>query len=287
MSSPIPPPDARPRTRRPAPCGRTAVREVTCRTILSPSRIPGFDYSINPYIGCTHACAYCYASYMQRYSGHGEPWGSFVDAKVNAPRVLIRRLRRTPRSSIFISSVTDPYQPAEERYRITRRILHSLLPLPHDLLIHTKSCLVERDIDILERFRSVSVSFSIVTGDRRAAAYIEPGASPVSARIRTLERLSRRGIRTGVFIAPVIPGLTEKGAERLIRRLAAAGVKRVMLDDLHHLPRIGRRLIGAVRRCDPRAAKMLEHIPPNYYNRIGRFIMDCCRYYGIHGSCCF
>lgn len=249
---------------RQAPAARSArTREIICRTILSPSGISDFGYSLNPYIGCVHACVYCYAHYMELYSGHTEPWGTFVDVKMNAPQVLIRQLRRIPPSSIFMSSVTDPYQPVERRYRLTRRLLEILAPLPHFLWIHTKSSLVERDIDLLRRFKNLRVTFTIVTGDERAARLIEPGAPPVRERIRTLSRLARAGIRTSVFLGPIIPFVTERGLERLLRAIAGAGVRKIALDDLHYLERVSPRLIPALRRYDPQAPYRLPGVRRN------------------------
>ena len=271
-------------TRRPV---RVREREVSCRTILSRSGIPGFDFSVNPYTGCAHSCAYCYASYMQRYSGHDEPWGSFVDVKVNAVRVLLRQLRRTPPSSIFLSSVTDPYQPSEERYGITRRILQCLLPLPHSIHIHTKSDLVLRDIDLFARARNLTVSFTIVTGNGGIARLLEPGAPPVRSRLRALRKLSACGIRTGVFIGPVIPGVTERGLDSLLGNLVEAGVRRVVLDDLHYLARVRPLITRALGDRVPGMEKRLKRPSRNYYQQIGRYVLEFCRARGVHCICFF
>ena len=267
----------------PAPSaeGAGAVREIVCRSILSPSRIPGADYSINPYIGCLHACVYCYARYMRRWSGHEEPWGTFADAKINAVRVLVRQLRRTRPSRIYLSSVTDPYQPPERRYRITRGILETRAPLPHSVGIQTKSALVTRDIDLLRAFRDVSVTVTITTNDPRAAALLEPGAPPVAERLRALETLAAAGIDTAVFIAPAIPLVAERGIAPLARLLAAAGVRRVLLDDLHYLPRLAGRLIPALRACVPEAAQRLCRRVEDCPQQTARIVLECCRAHGI------
>lgn len=262
-------------------------REIACRTILSPSGIPGADYSINPYVGCVHACAYCYAHYMQRYSGHDEPWGSFIDLKMNAPQVLIRQLRRIPRASIFMSSVTDPYQPPEKSARITRNILEILAPLPHSVGIHTKSALVTRDVDILGAFKDVSVTFTIVTGDEDAARCIEPSASTVGERIKALELLAHAGIDTSVFIAPIIPFVTEKNAGNLIARLSDAGVKRIMLDDLHYLSRIKDRLLPALYAYDRDVARRAPGATKQYYRQVAQTVLKFCRAHGMECSVFF
>ncbi len=261
--------------------------EIACRTILSPSGIPGADYSINPYVGCVHACAYCYAHYMQRYSGHDEPWGSFVDLKVNAPRALIRQLRRIPPASIFMSSVTDPYQPPEKCARITRSILEILAPLPHSLGIHTKSALVTRDIDVLRGFKDVSVTFTIVTGEEDAARCIEPRASTVGERLEALELLAHSGIETSVFIAPIIPFVTEKNIEKLLAQLSDAGVKRLMLDDLHYFSRIKGRLLPALYAYDRDVARRAPRATKYYYQQVAQTILKACRTRGIECSVFF
>lgn len=256
-------------------------KEVICRTILTSCGVSGIDYSLNPYIGCLHACAYCYARYMREYSGHSEPWGTFVDIKVNAPRVLLRQLRRLHPASIFMSSVTDPYQPPERRYELTRRILDILSPLPHAVRIHTKSSLVERDIPILRRFRDVSVTFTIVTGDESAARFLERGASPVRDRIMTLQRLAGEGIRTSVFIGPIIPFVTEIEIGKLLIRLSRAGVKKIILDDLHYMERIGSRLLPALRAYRRDIPGRYRRIPQDYYQQIAEIVLKFCRKNGI------
>ncbi|MBE0617498.1 MAG: radical SAM protein, partial [Proteobacteria bacterium] len=126
------------------------LREIHAKSILSRSRIPGATYCVNPYVGCAHACRYCYASFMKRFTGHAEPWGEFVDARVNAREVLERQVRRAPPGPVLLSTVTDPYQPAEERYRLTRAFLEVLLRSGFPVDVLTKSPLVLKDLDLLE-----------------------------------------------------------------------------------------------------------------------------------------
>ena len=117
-----------------------------CKTILSPSRIGGVDYAVNPYIGCEHGCVYCYARFMSRLGHRGEEWGSFVDVKVNAPQVLRAEAVRRKPGRVLLSSVTDPYQPVERRFKLTRSILRILLDYGYPIVVQTKSTLVLRDI---------------------------------------------------------------------------------------------------------------------------------------------
>ena len=104
-------------------------RELLSRTVLTKTGIPGYDWCLNPYVGCEHGCSYCYASFMKRFTGHLEPWGAFVDAKVNAPEALRRQLRRIRGGSVLVGTVTDPYQPLERTRRLTRGCLEALAEL--------------------------------------------------------------------------------------------------------------------------------------------------------------
>lgn len=181
------------------------IQEIRIKSILSKSGIPGADYCINPYIGCYHGCNYCYATFMRKYTGHMEKWGSFVDVKINAPEVLRRQLRNGTRGNVIISSVTDAYQPIENRYKLTRQCLEVLLEfqIPADIL--TKSPLVLRDLDLLKRFKDIEVGITITTDNDEIRRIFEPKAPPIETRIDTLKTLYKNGIRTYAFIGPLLP----------------------------------------------------------------------------------
>jgi DNA repair photolyase len=206
------------------------VNEITVKSILSKSGIPGADYCINPYIGCSHKCKYCYASFMKKYTGHTELWGSFVDAKINAPEILRRQLKRAAKGNIIISSVTDPYQPLEGNYKLTRRCLEELLPYQFSVDILTKSPLVLRDIDIFKKFNKLEVGITITTDDERIRKVFEPEAPSLEARINTLKRLHESGLKTYVFIGPVLPMNPEVLCERIIR-----SVDYVFIDRMNYI----------------------------------------------------
>jgi len=190
------------------------IREIQAKSILNKSKV--FDYCLNAYTGCEHDCKYCYARlFMKRYSGHVEPWGEFVDAKVNAPEVLKKQLRNAKRGKVWISSVCDPYQPLEARYRLTRRCLEELQSSQFPVNIQTKSRLVLRDIDLFRRFDSIEVTISLATDSEEMAGLFEPHASNVRERLEALEGLHRAGIKTAVFIGPILPGNPEHLAARL------------------------------------------------------------------------
>ena len=191
------------------------IREKEVKSILSKSGIPGVDYCLNPYVGCAHGCKYCYATFMKRFTGHTEPWGTFVDIKVNAPEVLQRQLKRAARGYVMISSVTDPYQPLEEEYGLTRRCLEILLKHQFPVGILTKSPLVLRDLDLIRQFDDIEVGITITTDDEVIKKIFEPGTPPIAARIQALKELHDRGISTYVFIGPLLPQNPESLAEKI------------------------------------------------------------------------
>jgi DNA repair photolyase len=211
----------------------TQVQEQTARTIITRNKSPdiGFDRSINAYRGCEHGCIYCYARPTHAFLGlsPGLDFESRLFAKVNAAEALERELanpKYVPRT-IAIGTNTDPYQPVERRYRLTRRILEVLDKASHPVGIVTKSALVIRDLDILSSMAErglVKVALSVTTLDRKLARAMEPRASTPEKRLATLELLAAAGVPTAVMIAPVIPALNDAEIETILTRAAAAGV---------------------------------------------------------------
>jgi DNA repair photolyase len=191
------------------------IKEIIAKSILSKSGIPGAYYCINPYTGCFHGCSYCYASFMKKYTGHTEEWGSFVDLKINAPDILRKQMRRAVRGNIIISSVTDPYQPVEAKYKITRQCIEELLPYQFPLDILTKSPLVLRDIDLIKKFKDIEVGITITTDKDDIRKIFEPKAPTIESRIKTIKMLHEKGVRTYAFIGPVLPMNPEALSERI------------------------------------------------------------------------
>jgi DNA repair photolyase len=180
------------------------VKEILAKTILSKSKI--YPYVVNPYTGCQHGCSYCYARFMKRVTGHTEPWGEFVDVKVNAAELLRQEITNKKRERVWVSGVCDPYQPLEEKYRLTRQCLEILARNTWPVIIQTRSPLVLRDIDILREARDFEVGFSVTTADDTIRKLFEPGAPPINDRIQALDELHKAGIRTYAMVAPVLPG---------------------------------------------------------------------------------
>jgi len=180
------------------------VREVVCQTILNRSGLS--DYSLNCYTGCTHACVYCYARFMKRVTGHREPWGEFVDIKVNAAELLRKEIKKKKRAEVWVSGVCDPYQPLEAEYRLTRQCLEILAQNYWPVIIQTRSPLVLRDMDIIQDARDFEVGLTVTTADDAIRKLFEPNAPKIEDRIAALDTLHRAGIRTYAMIAPVLPG---------------------------------------------------------------------------------
>ena len=194
---------------------KVVIKEKRAKSILSKSGISGIDYCINPYTGCTHGCKYCYATFMKRFTGHMEAWGSFVDVKINAPEVLQRQLKNAARGNVMVSSVTDPYQTIENQFKLTRRCLEVLLAYQFPVSILTKSSLVLRDLDLIKKFKEIEVGITITTDDDEIRKIFEPNAPSIESRIHALKELSQNGIKTYAFIGPLLPMNPETLAEKI------------------------------------------------------------------------
>ena len=208
------------------------VVEITAKSALVRSRIPGVDYVINPFLGCAHGCRYCYAVFMRKYSHYhpNAPWGSFVEVKTNIVEVLRSELgRKRRRGRALLSSVCDPYQPVERRYRLTRGCLIALKEYGWGFDLLTRSPLVTRDLDLLTGTPDVSVGFSIPTDDDRVRKILEPNAPPLGARLAALKKLHEAGIDTWVFIAPMLP----LNPTRLYEAIASY-ITHLMVDPLNY-----------------------------------------------------
>jgi DNA repair photolyase len=202
------------------------LREIYARSILSKSQV--FDYVVNPYIGCQHNCVYCYARFMRRFTRHKEPWGEFVDVKINALALLKHEIDKRPPGRVWVSGECDPYQPLETTYELTRRSLEILIQYGWPITVQTKSPLVLRDIDLLRRNDKVEVGLSVTTADDGVRKLFEPGTPPIKERIEALEELRLANIRTYAMIAPMLPG-----AERLADQLNGK-VDYVLVDRMNY-----------------------------------------------------
>ena len=181
------------------------IKEIKVNDYLTKSKLPASDYVINPYVGCPHGCKYCYASFMKRFTGHNEEWGDFLDIKICDKKINLEKIKN---KDVFLSSVTDCYNPFEEKYKVTRKILEQLVDADCFLGIATKSNLILRDVDLLKEMKHVRVSMSINTLNENFKADMD-NASSIKERLVTLEKLHKQGIYTILFMSPIFPYITE------------------------------------------------------------------------------
>lgn len=181
------------------------IGEVDTKNVMTKSNLPVGGYSVNPYVGCTHACKYCYASFMKRFTGHTEEWGTFLDVK-HWPET--KNPRKYAGQRVVIGSVTDGYIPQEAQFGNTRKLLEQLKDSDAEVLICTKSDLVIRDIDLIRQMARVTVSWSINTLDEDFKNDMDKAVS-IERRLAAMKKIYLAGIRTVCFISPVFPGITD------------------------------------------------------------------------------
>jgi DNA repair photolyase len=263
--------------------GKVKVREVSCKSALSRSRLTGLDFALNPYRGCEHACLYCYSPAVIHYDGK-EAWGDLVEVRTNMPVLLAHELRKLPKGVVGIGTVTDPYQPAELSYRVTRHCLEQLLRKQWPICIQTKSKNVVEDIELIERFEDKEVGFTFTTADDSLREGVEPCASTVEDRLRALGRLKDAGIPTFVFFGPVLPGMVEKGLDEVFRDLARLSVGRVLVDRLRMHPGVWERLRPYIQKRHPELVQAYEAVlfgSSEEYEQLLFEIADTARHAGV------
>jgi len=236
------------------------VKVVEAKTVLVRSKLPGAEFVVNPYTGCAFGCQYCYASFIGRFVGEQvDNWGNYVYAKINAVSVFeaeLARVRRDGRApSILLSSVTDPYQGVEKKYRLTRGILEALArePYPGVVSILTKSPMVLRDVDLLRQLPRAEVGLTVTTTDDRLSRFLEVRAPLASRRLRTLAELHAAGIQTYAFLGPLLPHFRyDPGAlDAAFAGIAQTGVSSVFVEHSNLRPYIKRRLLHALKPEPP------------------------------------
>lgn len=262
-------------------------RETTCKTALVRSGLPNLDYALNPYRGCEHACIYCYAPSVLRYgSEEGQKWGDFVDVRKNMPKVLSKELRGgKKKGTVGISTVTDPYQPAEKIYEVTRNCLEVLLEKDFPISIQTKSSLVLRDLDLLKRFSRCEVGFTITSIDDEIREKYEPGSSSFEEKLAAMRELSENGIVTWVFLGPIMPFITEKGEdlERLLSEISK-DVDYILIDKLRLKRGLWSNIESFLNEYNPRLVPIYSDIlysKNDYFSEVKSRIINLCRKYNI------
>ena len=219
----------------PLPGTQTTKYEVVrVSKALSPTTLPGLDYSLNPYFGCEFNCTYCYARKYFLLREIPYKWGEYVQVKGNLPGLLEKELRKIPKGSIIgLGTSTDPYQPVEGFFRVTGRLL-KVLSLRKDLRIdiQTKAAAVYNDVERIKEHGNITVGFTILTMDEDLARIIEPRASIPRLRLKYLKKFADEGVETWLFIGPILPYLTDskENLDALIEAALEAGVKTIYTD---------------------------------------------------------
>lgn len=210
--------------------GGASVRSIETTNLLTPGngRTAAFDFTLNPYRGCSFACSYCYAAFFVAEDELRENWGQWVEVKIRAIEAL--RHRNLDGRTIYMSSATDPYQPLEAKIELTREIVELLAGAGARLVVQTRSPLVARDIDLFSQFKHVKVNMSITSDDDEVRQRFEPACASIGRRIEAVARLKDAGIKTSVCISPMLP---MKDPEGFGRRMAKLGVDHLTTSWFH------------------------------------------------------
>jgi DNA repair photolyase len=211
------------------------MEQINARSIFSPATgfilRGGFDWTCNPYLGCSFGCTYCYAMFLPQNRRPKEEWGKWFQAKVNAVELARKQAPRVAGQALYMSSVTDPYLPAERSLGLTRGILEALLQHQPRLLIQTRGPLVVRDLGLLKQFRAVRVNMSIPTDSEQVRQAFEPKAPPLEGRWEAIAATRAAGIPVGICVTPMLP-LEDPGA--FVERLTAFAPDVLVTQDFHN-----------------------------------------------------
>lgn len=268
------------------------IKEIYCKNILVKSGISDSGYSLNPYTGCEHNCQYCYAVFMKKFTNHKERWGEFVDVKINAKDVLLNQIKKIKDEKIFIGTACDPYQPLEEKYKITRSCLEVLKDYKNEISILTKSDLILRDIDILKSIENIEVGFSITIFNENYKKIFEPNSTNVIKRFEALKLLSEKGIKTWVFVAPIIPSFSddENNLKNIFEYSIKSGVSEILFDSLNLYPSVFVNIKNIYKRYFPERLKEFYYYQNNkkiYLHNLKEKIKIIEENFKIHFDFCF
>jgi DNA repair photolyase len=268
---------------------RVDYQELICTTALNRVRGMPFAWSLNPYRGCRHACAYCYArathAFFDLDAGHD--FETIIFVKTNLPTVLAAELGRRSwrREQVAVGTATDPYQPAEGRYRLTRRCLEQFIRFRTPISLVTKGTLILRDLDLLQELThqaGVTVCCSLPTVDREIWRRTEPGTPPPAQRLKVMARLAAAGIRVGVLMAPLLPGLSANPDQiaRTVRAAAAHGAGFIGANVLHLGPGVRDYFLAFLEREYPELLDGyqrlygMKYAPKPYQARVERRVQE-------------
>ena len=276
--------------------GTERYEEIQCKSVLNRVHTMAFGWSINPYRGCVHSCHYCFA---RRYHGYfdlnaSEDFTGIIFVKVNAPQVLRQELSRPSwrREEVVLGTATDPYQPIEGKYRITRGILSALHDYRTPVGIVTKGTLAVRDADLLASLSHrarCTVSFSVTTLDAETWRRLEPGTPPPLKRLQAMQWLVEAGVNAGVLLAPVVPGVTAslENLSEVVRAAAGHGARFIGTSVLYLKPGVKEHFNDFLRReypgLLPRYRGMFPgaYAPKGYARRVRDLVTVLQERYGV------
>lgn len=228
-------------------------KQIATKDYLTKSNLPASDYVINPYVGCPHGCQYCYASFMKRFTGHVEEWGTFIDIKNCSKPISAKRLQE---KTVFLSSVTDCYNPYEEKYCITQGILRQLVNVDCTVNVSTKSSLILRDVDLLKQVRDLTVAMSINTLNETFRKDMD-NASSIAERLHALKVLHENGIYTVLFMSPIFPEITDY---REIIEVSRSFVDEYWFENLNLRGSYKGKILNYINENYPQYANLYEQI---------------------------
>lgn len=229
------------------------ITKKEAKSILTPSKLPGSDYVVNPYSGCAFGCVYCYADFTRRFTGHmDDKWGEYVDIKINTPEIFARELhnlskkiikknefKEGDKAVIFFGSVTDPYQGVEAQFQLTRKCLEIISKnlIKNDIKVSllTKSPLVTRDIDIFKQIPNLEVGMTITSTDDVVSKMFESCAPPSSIRLKALKELNKEGINTYAFVGPLLPHFVanQESLDKLFKNIKESGTDTIWVEHIN------------------------------------------------------
>ncbi|MDD4381780.1 MAG: radical SAM protein [Candidatus Dojkabacteria bacterium] len=273
------------------------------KTILTPSKLPGADYVVNPYSGCAFGCVYCYADFTRKFTGHMEDkWGEYVDIKINTPEIFEKELskltkkivkknefKKGDKPVIFFGSVTDPYQGVEAKYELTRKCLEIIAKsdIRNDIKISllTKSPLVARDIVIFKQIPNLEIGMTITSIDDEVSKMFESCAPSSSLRIKALNELNKEGINTYAFVGPLLPHFVanEKSLNILFMKIKESGTNKVWVE---HINLKGKKMGRLIELVGENLSKEEYELFVNsqtdeYKNRLNEIIMKIIKKYDL------